>query len=286
MEKENTWHEKLYCHTGQYFTIDKLLYQKKTTYHKVIIFKNSIFGKIMAIDDIVQTTEHDEFIYHEMLTHVPMFAHGQIKNILIIGGGDGGILREVCKHKKVEKITMVEIDIDIINLCKKYFPNHSCNAYEDSRLKLIIDDGLHFIQTTKEKFDLIISDSTDPISCGKNLFKSEFYSNCKNHLNKNGIFVAQNGVFFLQKNEAILTYKNLKKYFYDVKFYQINVPSYYGGMMVFAWGSDNIEFSQKNIKKLESSIKKTKLSFNYYNAKIHTSSFYLPQYMLNALDES
>lgn len=251
-----------------------------------MIFQNSIFGKIMVIDDIVQTTENDEFIYHEMLTHIPIFAHGSIKNVLIIGGGDGGILREVCRHKNIKKITMVEIDINIINLCKKYFPNHSNNAYEDSRLKLVIDDGLNFTKNTKEKFDLIISDSTDPVGCGKNLFISEFYFNCKNCLTQNGIFVAQNGIFFLQKNETILTYKNLKKYFYDTKFYQANIPTYYGGIMMFAWGTNNIEFRKNSFINIQSRIKNTKLAFNYYNAKIHISSFYLPQYILNALNES
>ncbi|MCU4137010.1 polyamine aminopropyltransferase [Buchnera aphidicola (Sitobion avenae)] len=286
MDQKKKWHEKLYCHLGQYFLIEELLYKKKTAYQKVMIFKNSIFGKVMVIDDIVQTTERDEFIYHEMLTHVPIFSHGSIKNVLIIGGGDGGILREVCRHKNIENITMVEIDIDIINLCKKYFPNHSKNAYQDSRLKLIIDDGLNFTKKTKEKFDLIISDSTDPVSCGKNLFLSEFYFNCKNCLNKNGIFVAQNGVFFLQKNESILTYKNLKKHFCDTRFYQANIPTYYGGIMIFAWGSNNTELYKNNLQNIKSRIKHTKLAFNYYNAKIHMSSFYLPQYILNILDES
>ncbi|QCI20357.1 polyamine aminopropyltransferase [Buchnera aphidicola (Brachycaudus cardui)] len=287
MADQQTWHEKLYCHLGQYFLIDKLLYKTKTQYHKVIIFENSIFGKVMAIDDIVQTTEKDEFIYHEMLTHIPIFSHGSIKNVLIIGGGDGGILREVCKHKHIKSITMVEIDINIIALCKKYFPNHSQNAYQDYRLKLIIDDGLNFTKQTKEKFDLIISDSTDPISYGKNLFRSEFYFNCKNCLHENGIFVAQNGVFFLQKNETITTYKKLKKYFCDTKFYHATIPTYYGGVMIFAWGTNNIELSKKsNFKNLQSRIKSTKLAFNYYNSKIHISSFYLPQYILNALNES
>ena len=286
MAHKKTWHENLYSHLGQYFLIDELLYEKKTEYHQLTIFKNSIFGKILVIDDVVQTTEKDEFIYHEMLTHVPIFSHGLIKNVLIIGGGDGGILREVCRHKTIQSITMVEIDINIINLCKKYFPNHSNNSYQDSRLQLIIDDGLNFVKTTKKKFDLIISDSTDPISYGKNLFLSEFYLNCKNCLHKNGIFVAQNGVFFLQKNETILTYKKLKKYFFDVRFYQATIPTYYGGIMIFAWGSDNTEFRKNSLQDLQSRIKNIKLSFNYYNAKIHISCFYLPQYILNALDKS
>lgn len=286
MDHKKTWHEKLYCHLGQYFLIEEMLYQNTTSHHKVMVFKNSVFGKVMIIDDIVQTTESDEFIYHEMLTHVPIFSHGLIKNVLIIGGGDGGILREVCRHKTIQNITMVEIDSNIIDLCKKYFPNHSQNAYEDSRLKLIIDDGLNFTRNTKEKFDLIISDSTDPIGYGKNLFLSEFYLNCKNCLKKNGIFVAQNGVFFLQKKESILTYTNLKKHFYDTRFYQANIPTYYGGIMIFAWGSNNIGSRKNNLEEIQSRIKYTKLAFNYYNAKIHISSFYLPQYILNALDEN
>lgn len=286
MAYKKTWHEKLYCHLGQYFLIDKLLYKKTTNYHEVMIFENSFFGKVMVMDNIVQTTEKDEFIYHEMLTHVPIFSHGAIKNVLIIGGGDGGILREVCKHKTIENITMVEIDKNIIDLCEKFFPYHSNNSYKDSRLKLIIDDGLNFTKKTKEKFDLIISDSTDPVKYGKNLFSSEFYFYCKNCLDKNGIFVAQNGVFFLQRNESILTFKKLRKYFHDTRFYQAAVPTYYGGIMIFAWGTNNIEFRKNSLTNLQSRIKHTQLAFNYYNAKIHISSFYLPQYILNELDEN
>jgi len=286
MINKKIWHEKLHCHLGQYFLIDKILYQKKNQYHDIIIFQNSVMGKIMAIDGVVQTTERDEFIYHEMLTHIPIFSHGLVKNILIIGGGDGGILREVCKHSNVENITMVEIDINIIDLCKKYFPKNSDNAYKDQRLKIVIDNGLNFIKTTKEKFDLIISDSTDPIGCGKDLFKSEFYFHCKNHLIKNGIFVGQNGIFFLQKNHVEKTYTKLKKYFRDVTFYQATIPSYYGGTMMFSWASDNMKFRQINLEKLEKRIERKMLSFNYYNAKIHISSFYLPQNIINVLNKS
>lgn len=286
MINENIWHEKLHRHIGQYFSIDKILYQKKNKYHDIIIFQNSIMGRIMAIDGVVQTTEKDEFIYHEMLTHVPIFCHGLIKNVLIVGGGDGGILREICRHNSIENITMVEIDLNVIDLCKKFFPKHSNNTYKDPRLKIIIDNGLNFIKTTKEKFDLIISDSTDPIGCGKDLFLSEFYFYCKNHLLKNGIFVGQNGVFFLQKNNVNQTYKNLKKNFNDVSFYQATIPSYYGGIMMFSWGTDNMDLRKINIKNLQKRIKHTKLAFNYYNSKIHISSFYLPEYIINTLDKS
>ncbi|QFQ32053.1 polyamine aminopropyltransferase [Buchnera aphidicola] len=286
MINNKIWHEKLHCHLGQYFLIDTMLYQKKNKHHDIKIFNNSVMGNIMTIDDIVQTTEKDEFIYHEMLSHVPIFSHGNIKDVLIIGGGDGGILREICKHKNIKNITMVEIDVNIVNLCKKYFPKHSNNAYEDPRLKLIIDDGLSFVKKTNEKFDLIISDSTDPVGPGKNLFISKFYLYCKKILKKNGIFVSQNGIPFFQKNEIISTHKNLKKYFYDTSFYQAAIPSYYGGIMIFAWGSDNIELRLIDLEKLKFRIKKTKLIFNYYSPQIHISSFVLPQYIINTLDES
>jgi spermidine synthase len=181
---------------------------------------------------------------------------------------------------------MVEIDLNIIDLCKEFFPKHSNNTYKDPRLKIIIDNGLNFIKTTKEKFDLIISDSTDPIGCGKDLFLSEFYFYCKNHLLKNGIFVGQNGIFFLQKNNVNQTYKNIKKNFNDASFYQATIPSYYGGIMMFSWGTDNMDLRKINIKNLQKRIKHTKLAFNYYNSKIHISSFYLPEYIINTLDKS
>lgn len=286
MINQKIWHEKLHCHLGQYFLIDKMLYQEKNKHHDIKIFENSVMGRIMTIDNIVQTTEKDEFIYHEMLSHVPIFSHGLINNVLIVGGGDGGILREICKHKNISHITMVEIDANIINLCKKYFPNHNNYAYEDPRLELIIDDGWHFIKKTNKKFDLIISDSTDPIGSGKNLFLLDFYLNCKKSLKKNGIFVAQNGVSFFQKSEIISTYKNLKKCFYDTSFYQASIPTYYGGAMMFAWGCDNKKLRLTNFEQLKSRIKEKKLIFNYYNPQIHISSFALPQYIINMLDKS
>lgn len=286
MVDKKIWHETLHYDIGQYFLIEKILYKKKNRYHEIKIFYNSIMGKIMTIDGIVQTTEKDEFIYHEMLTHVPILSHGSVKDVLIIGGGDGGILREVCRHKSINSITMVEIDIDIINLCKKYFPNHSNNAYNDPRLNIIIDNGFNFVKNTKNKFNLIISDSTDPIGCGESLFSSEFYSNCKRCLCYDGIFVAQNGVFFLQKNEIILTFKKLKKYFFDVRFYQASIPTYYGGIMMFAWGSDNCEYRKIHNKDLKKRIQNSKLNFNYYNSKIHIGSFYLPQNVISILNKS
>lgn len=276
----------LYNHFGQHFYIEKILYKEKTRHQDLIIFENIDLGRIMALNGVVQTTERDEFIYHEMMTCIPIFSHGSAKKVLIIGGGDGGILREISRHLSIEQITMVEIDVGVITLCKQYLPNHSAGAFNDDRLILIIQDGASFINQCSEKFDIIISDCTDPIGPGKNLFTSNFYHGCAKCLNKDGIFVSQNGVCFFQKQEVINAYSNLSVYFKDVGFYQASIPTYHGGIMTFAWASQNPELRYIDDRTLSVRITRTGLSWRYYNANIHQSSFSLPQYLLNALLEA
>ncbi|PKH22759.1 spermidine synthase [Enterobacterales bacterium CwR94] len=286
MAQNETWYETLHAGFGQYFSVDNVLYHEKTDHQDLIIFENAAFGRVMALDGVVQTTERDEFIYHEMLTHVPLLAHGNAKKVLIIGGGDGGMLREVCRHQALEQITMVEIDAGVVNFCKAYLPNHSAGAYDDPRFKLVIDDGVNFVSQTTEKFDVIISDCTDPIGPGESLFTSAFYEGCKRCLNENGIFVAQNGVCFLQQEEAITSHRKLHHSFNDVSFYQAAIPTYYGGIMTFAWASDNPALREVDHATLQARFAAAGLACRYYNPAIHTGSFALPQYLLNALSES
>ncbi|MGP1939645.1 MAG: polyamine aminopropyltransferase [Arsenophonus sp. ET-DL9-MAG3] len=283
MSKKEIWFETLHCNLGQYFTVDNILYHNKTAHQDLLIFENVKMGRIMALDNVIQTTEQDEFIYHEMMTHVPLFAHGYIRKVLIIGGGDGGILREVCRHQYLKSITMVEIDANVIEFCRQYLPNHNAGAYNDPRFKLIIDDGVNFVRTTKQKFDLIISDCTDPIGPGKKLFTSDFYQGCFNCLNKNGILVAQNGVCFLQQEEVINSHKKLSNYFKNYKFYQTTVPSYYGGIMIFAWARKTHKLQQISLKILEDRFKKADIVCRYYTPALHLASFALPQYLLNLI---
>lgn len=155
--------EKLYKTYGQSFEIGEVLFEQQTDSWHLIIFRNEEFGTVMALDGIIQTTERDEFIYHEMLTHTPLFAHGAAKRVLIIGGGDGGILREVLKHPEVEHVTQVEIDQSVIDMCKTYLPNHSNGAFDDPRANIVIADGIEYVCETQDKFDVIISDCTDPV---------------------------------------------------------------------------------------------------------------------------
>ncbi len=283
MAQNEMWYETLHAGFGQYFTVDKLLYRDKTAHQDLVIFENAAFGRVMALDGVVQTTERDEFIYHEMMTHVPILAHGKAKRVMIIGGGDGAMLREVSRHSSVEQITMVEIDAGVVSFCKEYLPNHSAGAFDDARLNLVIDDGVNFVNQTEEKFDVIISDCTDPIGPGESLFTSEFYAGCKNALNPGGIFVAQNGVCFLQQEEAINSHRKLSHYFSDVSFYQAAIPTYYGGIMTFAWATDNETLRQWDAATLQSRLDDAGLRCRYYNPAIHVGSFALPQYLLNAL---
>jgi spermidine synthase len=283
MAEKEMWYETLHTGFGQYFAVDKILYREQTGHQDLVIFENAELGRVMALDGVVQTTERDEFIYHEMMTHVPLLAHGAAKHVLIIGGGDGAMLREVSRHKNIERITMVEIDAGVVTFCKAYLPDHNAGAYEDPRFRLVIDDGVNFVRQCNEKFDVIISDCTDPIGPGESLFTSEFYEGCRRCLNENGIFVAQNGVCFLQQDEAVNSHRKLSHYFRDVSFYQAAVPTYYGGIMTFAWASDNPALRQLDTATLKARFEAAGLTCRYYTPAIHTGSFALPQYLLNAL---
>ena len=275
--------ETLYDAYGQTFSVDKCYFEHKTDHQYLVIFENALFGRVMALDGIIQTTEADEFIYHEMLVHVPLLAHAAVRDVLIVGGGDGGILREVCKHASVEHITQVEIDQQVIDMCKQYLPKHSAGAFDDPRVEIIIDDGAHYVNTTGQRFDVIISDSTDPIGPGDVLFTEDFYAACKKCLNPGGILVAQNGVAYMQLDEVVTTNRRLQPHFSDHSFYSAAIPTYIGGLMTFAWATGNPELRQQSLDVLEQRFSKAGLATRYYTPAIHQASFALPRYILEAI---
>lgn len=283
--QNETFTETLYPHWGQTFDVSKIIMEEKNDVQHMIIFENQEYGKVLALDGIIQTTEKDEFVYHEMITHVPLLAHGNAQHILIVGGGDGGALREVLRHKNVKSATIVEIDDRVINLCKQQLPNHSNGAFEDSRTRIIIQNAFDFMKNTKEKFDVIICDTTDPIGPGAALFTPEFYANCKKALNAGGILVNQCGVPFMQTEEMVNTHQYLSKLFNDAYFYLAPIPTYVGGFMSFGWATDN-----KNLRKIDSKILEQRLSkqviekMKYYTPKIQVASFTLPKFMEDALE--
>ena len=276
--------ETLYDSYGQEFRVDRLYFENKTDHQHLVIFENALFGRVMALDGVIQTTEADEFIYHEMLTHVPLLAHGNVNSVLIIGGGDGGILREVCKHASVEQITQVEIDAQVVEMCKEYLPNHSAGAYDDPRVEIVIDDGANFVKTCERQFDVIISDSTDPIGPAEVLFTEDFYGHCKKCLKPDGIMVTQNGVAYMQLDEVVNTALRLKPHFADRTFYSAAVPTYIGGIMTFAWASDNLVTHQQPLTTIEGRFISAGIKTRYYNPASHLASFALPQYIVEATE--
>ncbi len=275
--------ESLYPGWGQSFKIDEVLFEQKTDHQHLIIFRNPEWGTVMALDGVVQTTERDEFIYHEMMTHVPLVAHGQARDVLIIGGGDGGILREVLKHSTVERVVQVEIDAAVIDMCKTHLPNHSNGAFDHPKAQIVIADGIEYVGETSRSFDVIISDSTDPIGPGEVLFTSKFYTGIQRCLKPGGVFVAQNGVSFMQTDEVRTTARRLGPLFADQSFYAAAVPTYVGGIMTFAWASDNPALRKLDAQTVEARIAAAGLRTRYYNHGIHTAAFNLPQYVLDAI---
>lgn len=275
--------ETLYDSFGQSFRIDEMYFENKTDHQHLMIFHNADFGRVMVLDGVVQTTERDEFIYHEMLSHVPILAHGQAKRVLIIGGGDGGMLREVTRHASVEHVTQVEIDDQVIEMCKTYLPNHSAGAYDDPRVQIVIDDGVRYVNETQDTFDVIISDSTDPIGPGEVLFTHNFYEGCQRCLNPGGVLVTQNGVAFMQLDEVTTTATRMGQVFDQTTFYSAAVPTYVGGVMTFAWGSQNTDLLQVSHETLMARYHASGIQTRYYNPSIHRAAFALPQYIEAAL---
>jgi len=275
--------ETLYPAWGQQFVMDEVLFEVDTGHQHLIIFNNGQWGTVMALDGVIQTTEKDEFVYHEMMVHVPMLSHGDAKKVLIIGGGDGGILREVLKHQNVESVTQVEIDQQVIDMCIQYLPNHSAGAYDNPKANIVIADGVDFVNECTEKFDVIISDSTDPMGPGEVLFTSRFYQGIKNCLNDGGVFVAQNGVSFMQTDGVTTTHQRLSPLFKEASFYSGAVPTYVGGIMTFAWATDNLELKSVSLETLEQRYQAANLQTRFYTPAVHKGSFALPQYVLDAI---
>ncbi|RED51307.1 spermidine synthase [Aestuariispira insulae] len=267
--------EMLHDEIGQRLKVDNVLYHDKTEHQDLIIFENGRFGRVMALDGVVQTTEGDEYIYHEMLTHVPILAHGAAKRVLIIGGGDGGMAREALKHQDIE-VTMVEIDRGVVDFCAKYLPNHNAGAFENPRFNLVITDGCKFVKETDERWDVIIVDSTDPIGPGEVLFTQEFYGDCKRCLTDGGIIVTQNGVPAVQPQEVTHSFNRLGAHFADVSFYLATVPTYQGGPMAFGWASDNADLRQQAAATIQARLEKAGLTLRYYTPDVHVAAFALP----------
>lgn len=278
------FHETLYPTYCQSFEIETVLWKEKSLHQDVLIFENKEFGKVMALDGAVQFTTRDECIYHEMIAHVPLFAHGNAQDVLIIGGGDGGAAREVIKHPNIRSATIVEIDRCVVDLTKKYIPEIPQGVFEHPKLRLVIEDGINFVKNNQAAYDIIITDSNDPIGPAQVLFTETFYGYCKKALKPNGILVTQNGDFFLQPKEYQATFSHLQFLFSDVSFYLANVPTYIGSYMTLGFASDVSEYRNLSLDMLNKRFAQTPIKTFYYYPSMHKASFVLPKTMQESLD--
>tara|TARA_B100000745_G_scaffold95152_1_gene60117 strand:- start:3212 stop:4066 length:855 start_codon:yes stop_codon:yes gene_type:complete len=271
-------YETLYKDWGQFFRDYEVLVESKTGEQDLLLIDTESFGKVLILDGVVQLTERDNFVYHEMLTHVPLIAHGSAKNVLVIGGGDGGTIHHVLMHRGIE-VTMVEIDEQVTEFSKEHlaFVNH--DSFSNPRLSLHIGDGAKFVKETAEKFDVIIVDSTDPIGPGEVLFTREFYADCKRCLGENGILVTQNGVPFTQPEELEESVSYFKELFKCGTCYCASVPTYVGGVMAFGFATDNVNLVSQPKEDLGKKIIDAGICSKYYNSDIHQASFALPNFI-------
>jgi len=227
-------------------------------------------------------TEKDEFIYHDMITHVPMAVNPNIKKVLVIGAGDGGTIRELLRYKTIEHIDMVEIDEEVVKVCKKYLPLTACGL-EDEKVHIYYEDGLKFVRRKEAEYDLIIVDSTDPFGPGEGLFTKEFYGNCFRALNDDGILVNQHESMYYTSYAASMerAYKRIKESFPIARIYQAHIPTYPSGHWLFGFASKKYD----PIKDLdEDKWNNLGLKTKYYNTELHKGSFAIPNYIKDQLN--
>ncbi|MFC2142934.1 polyamine aminopropyltransferase [Candidatus Aenigmatarchaeota archaeon] len=254
----------------------------------IVIVDTERYGRMLILDGIFQTTEKDEFFYHEMLCHFSMFTHPNPKRILVIGGGDGGILKQIVKHD-VDRIDFVEIDKEVVDLCVKHMPKISGGAFNDPRLHKYFEDGKIFIERTKKegvKYDVIIVDSPDPIGPAVSLFTREFYLDIEGVLSDDGIVVRQTGSSFLQEDDMPSNYRQSKEIFDDLAVFTSNVPTYQGGEFTFLAASNKKGVFNFNKEELEKRYNESGIKTHYYSPEKHIASAKLPRYIENHLSKA
>jgi spermidine synthase len=262
------------------YAVERVLYETQTEHQHLVLFEHKFFGKVLMLDGATQVTSKDEFIYHEMMTHVPIFAHGKARQVLIVGGGDCGIAEEVLKHKSVKRLTQVEIDASVVEFSKEHFPEFTRPVVANPRFDLIIDDGMNYMAETERRFDVIIVDSTDPQGPGKVLFSEKFYRACRRCLNKGGVMVTQNGVPILQSSELVSGIKKFCKLFADGYCYVAAIPTYVGGHMAMGWASDNVKLRAAPKATIADRYKRAgRFPTKYWTPEVHVAAFALPRFI-------
>ena len=263
--------------------VDRQLYTAQSEFQRIDVFESKEFGRFLTLDGYMMLTEKDEFIYHEMMVHVPMAVHPNARRVLIIGAGDGGVVRELTRYHQIEHIDLVEIDELVVEVCKKYLPQTACRL-DDERVHIYYEDGLKFIRSKENEYDLIIVDSTDPFGPGEGLFTKEFYGNCYKALKEDGIMVNQHESPFYDEDAAAMqrAHKRIVESFAISKVYQAHIPTYPSGHWLFGFASKKYH----PVKDLNAAVwNLLGIHTQYYNTRLHAGAFALPSYVEGLLKD-
>jgi spermidine synthase len=270
------WFTEYYAKNTRFsIKIEKPVISLESEYQRIDVLDTYDFGRILVLDGYLMFTEKDEFIYHEMMTHIPMAANPEIRDVLVIGAGDGGVVRELARYDSIKRIDMVEIDKLVVDICREYLPQTSCKL-DDLRVHLYYEDGHKFVARKNSEYDLIIVDSTDPLGPGENLFTGEFYGNCFKALNASGIMVNQHASPFYPDDVLAMqkAHKLIKSIFPVALLYQAHIPTYASGHWLFGFASKGLD----PIADLGTGWDSLGLKTRYYNTDIHKGCFALPNY--------
>ncbi len=264
--------------------VESQLYSAQSDFQRIDVFESKEFGKFFTLDGLMMVTEKDEFIYHDMIVHIPMATNPEIKKVLVIGAGDGGTVRELTRYKTIERIDMVEIDKEVVDIALEFFPQTS-SGLSDDRVNLYFEDGLKFVRNKENEYDLIIVDSTDPFGPGEGLFTKEFYGNCFKALNEEGILVNQHeSPYYSTYAKAMQrAHKRIKEFFPLCRVYQAHIPTYPSGHWLFGFASKKFDpIADLDEARWNALGLKTK----YYNTDLHKGCFALPNYVKELLEQS
>jgi spermidine synthase len=271
------WCTEAYRDTALSFKMKKKLYSKRSRFQMVEVYETESHGNLMALDGCYMVTTAEEFVYHDMLAHVPLFTHPDPKNVLVIGGGDGGTVREVMKHRGVLSIDFVEIDPDVYKVSKKYFPALVAGLDDDRRVHFLFGDGIKFVKESKNKYDIILVDGTDPSDIAGGLFATDFFRDVRGALRPGGIMAMQSEDPFYDSGIIRNVQRRLKKLFRHVDLYLAFIPIYPSGMWSFSIASK--KYDPRVIRNKKSGIKK----FKYYTPELHRAAFALPQFVRDGI---
>ncbi len=259
------------------------LHSERTAYQQIDVYQTKSFGRVLVLDGLLQTTEEDEFCYHEMLVHVPMLAHPAPRRVLIIGGGDGGSLRHVLMHPTVERAVMCEIDQRVVEICRTWLPSISRSAFDDPRAELVIADGIRYVADSEERWDVVIVDSSDPIGPGVDLFRAPFYRSVFEHLSDDGLLCVQACSPFFQPMELHTAVRNMKQSFPDVRVYLGCVPTYPGTLWAYAIAGRKVEVDSRSAA---ARARERGIETRYWTPELHSAAFVLPRFVQAILEGS